>query len=256
MLLRGEGVVRLCPFEDDYLGRVRGGGDGEGEKGGKLVFGVERGEVVYGVDGGVKDSLPGGERSEGGAPRYLYQRLRHLVVNTVPALAGVQADDLGTVPSVWLPAASRNLVYLAERLDYERRANLLMRWDALESLETLFLDLRGYSMPETRFLYFGDVVRLAQGLAGKRLKLLVIAGLRSWRDYPGTEPLGIDEVEGGVWDPEDRVWVNASGGRAVNWWRAFARAVRPGGRLVFVDREDGDELRLLRPSSPEPTSDS
>ena len=172
------------------------------------------------------------------------------MVNSVPALAGVEADDFGTMPTVWQPPVSRNLLLLGERLEYERRANLLMRWGALERLETLFLDLRGYTMPNNRFLYFEDVLELALALEGQGLQLLVIAGLRSWRAYPGPEPLGIDEVEGGVWSPEDGVWVSERRCRATNWWREFRRAVRPGGRLVFVDRDDDDEVSLLRPSSP------
>ena len=40
-----------------------------------------------------------------------------------------------------------------------------------------------------------------------------------------------------------------SGGIGVNWWKVFMKAVRPGGRLVLVDKEDAGELSLLQPDA-------
>jgi len=183
---------------------------------------------------------------EGG---YLFKRVRHLVVNCEMELADVEATDLGVLPSNFGGVAARNLRFLAERLEYERRAQFFVRWDVMERLETLCLDLRGYSLPRNRYLHKADVFRLARSLEGKGLEMLVIAGLRSWSHYPDTDPLEIAEVEGGIWDPEERVWVDERGPMDINWWMMFKNAVRPGGCLVFVDKENDLEVKLLRPDA-------
>jgi hypothetical protein len=182
----------------------------------------------------------------------LFQRVRHLVVNCVPELAETEAVDLGTPPSTWGPVVGRNMAWLGERLEYERRANWRVRWDAMERLESLFLDLRGYMVTEPKFLDVQDVLHLARSLKGKGLKLLVIAGLRSGARYYGPDPLRIEDVEGGVWDAQGRMWASRKRGRGINWWLMFRDAVRPGGRLVFVDKQDENRPRLLRPDAGEP----
>jgi hypothetical protein len=181
----------------------------------------------------------------------LFQRVRALVVNCVPALADIEVVDLGMPPTMWGPVVGRNMVLLGERLEYERRANWRVRWDAMERLESLFLDLRGYMMTGNKFLNHEDVLHLARSLKGKGLKLLVIAGLRSGARYHGPDPLRIEEVEEGVWDALGQMWVSRKWGRGINWWLMFRDAVRPGGRLVFVDKQDENRLRLLRPGAGE-----
>jgi hypothetical protein len=232
LLLREEGMVMLLPFEDDFTGPWCGGDKGR----------------VYGIDGREKDVLPGvdGDGGKEVGPEYLFQRLRHLVVNTVPKLAEEEVYDFGMMPSTWNLKSRHNLRMLQERLEYERRANLLLRWDAMERLETLCLDLRGYNYPGMRYLFEEDVTDIARSLWGKNLALLVVAGTRSWRRYPGFEAMEIDEVERGTWDRQKDAWVDERMGRSVNWWQMFARAVRPGGKLVLVDNQDGAGVRQQR----------
>ncbi|KAK4105432.1 hypothetical protein N658DRAFT_118658 [Parathielavia hyrcaniae] len=237
VLLREQRAVRLLPFEDDFAF----------PRGPEYDGATPREEwMVYGEDFQEKERLPAlwGEGREG--PRYVFQRIRHLVVNCVPALAGLEAADLGTVPSTWNPAAARNLVWLTGRLEYERKANLRIRWDAMVRLESLFLDLRGYTVTKNLFINVEDVLRLARSLKGKSLELLVIAGLRSGTRYHGPDPLTMEDVEGGVWDAQWQLWGSKKRGRGVNWFLMFKDAVRPGGRLVFVDRSDGNMVKLLR----------
>ncbi|KAK4035069.1 hypothetical protein C8A01DRAFT_48680 [Parachaetomium inaequale] len=219
-LLREERAVGLLPYEDDLV-----------------VLGRTGRVAVCGVDWREKEALP--PSLEGGEGEYLYERMRHLVVNSVLGLAEVEAEELGLLPGTWCAQTRRNLLYLQDRLEYERVAHLRLRWGALERLETLALDLRGYSLPTHGYFYDADVVELARSLQGKGLKLLVIAGLRSWRFYPGFEPADIAEAEGGKWDPTLAAWVSEKRGRGINWFKMFKGALRPGGRLVFVDKSNG-----------------
>lgn len=223
VVLRTEKAVGMLPYEDDRV-------DGKGR--------------VWGVGGREKDRL-GGE----GGREYLFRRVRHLVVNCDMELAEVQATDLAVLPLNFGREAARGLMILADRLEDERRAQFLVRWEAMERLETLCLDLRGYRAPPHPFLAEEDVVQLARSLEGKGLELLVIAGLRSWACYPGPDELEIAEVEGGIWDSQKQAWMCETGPIDYNWWRLFGKAVRPGGRLVLVDKEDGDGVRLLRPDA-------
>ncbi|KAG7292598.1 hypothetical protein NEMBOFW57_002633 [Staphylotrichum longicolle] len=115
-----------------------------------------------------------------------------------------RATDLAVLPLNFGREAARDLMILADRLEDERRAQFLVRWEAMERLETLCLDLRGYRAPPHPFLAEEDVVQLARSLEGKGLELLVIAGLRSWACYPGPDELEIAEVEGGTWTHRSR----------------------------------------------------
>lgn len=238
VILREERAVSLVPYKDDFVIEVGGwGGEEEGKKGAAVR------KMVFGVNWSEKDALPASNGdAESERPVYAFERIRHLVVNSVPALAGIEAEDLGMMPATRCPQTQRNLEYLEERLEHERGAHLRIRWDAMERLETLCLDLRGYSMPEHSYLWVEDVFQLAQSLRGKRLKLLVIAGLRSFGYYSGFDPERIEDVEGGTWDPVLGAWMSKKKGVGINWWKMFEGTVRPGGRLVFVDKSNEDGL--------------
>ncbi|AEO53932.1 hypothetical protein MYCTH_2106715 [Thermothelomyces thermophilus ATCC 42464] len=247
IILREERAVGLVPYEDDFVIEVGGrGGEEEEEEEEEQEKGRAAREMVCGVDWYEKDALPAASAgdAEGGTPTpvYLFGKIRHLVVNCVPALARVEAEDLGMMPATRCAQTRRNLEYLEERLEYERRAHLRVRWDAMERLETLCLDLRGFSMPEHGYLDVEDVLQLARSLRGKRLKLLVIAGLRSFRSYHGFDPEKMADVEEGTWNPRLGAWVSKKKGVGINWWKMFEGAVRPGGRLVFVDKSNADGL--------------
>ncbi|KAH6854215.1 hypothetical protein B0I37DRAFT_349566 [Chaetomium sp. MPI-CAGE-AT-0009] len=129
-------------------------------------------------------------------------------------------------------------VSLWGRLHKDRLMHFHVRWEALEQLETLFLDLRGYSA-EYSTHNNTEISRIAGMLQGKHLKLLVIAGLRSWQFYPGCEPMTLEEVSrgelGGELDPNPGLYTSGRFGREVNMFKSFQGAVRPGGKLVLVD---------------------
>ncbi|KAK3896375.1 hypothetical protein C8A05DRAFT_20631, partial [Staphylotrichum tortipilum] len=195
---------------------------------------------VRGVDGEEKEVMPGG-----GGREYIHRGLRRLVVNSVLKLTDLEVADFGgLIMPGWHGRVWRGPGTLAEMLDREQMAHLMLQWDAMGRLNMLFLDLRGYSLPRNSYPFDEDVARLAKSLE-ENLTLLVIAGLRSWWRYPSPDPIEIEEVEEGVWDPQLEMWVSGIPGVGVNWWRMFSGAVRPGGRLVFVDRQDGNEIMLL-----------
>ena len=98
------------------------------------------------------------------------------------------------------------------RLEYERKANLRMRWRAMERLESLCLDLRGYTYPGAQYIRVDEVVDIAHSLSGMNLEVLVIAGLRSWGESPGPGVLSIEEVERGTWEAGSRAWVDEGRG--------------------------------------------
>ena len=140
---------------------------------------------------------------------------------------GYDPEELGAVPLEILRAFAD-----------QATSQLMLRWQAMEGLEVLAVDLRVYSRPGRPHVDIYEVRRLARSLRGKGLKLLVIAGLRSWSMYDEGRALKVADVEGGWWDPNLMIW-RMSGRIGANWWKEFMRAVRPGGRLVFVDRHDG-----------------
>ncbi len=209
---------RLLPYEEDTV-----------------TVDTQQGKVtrVTGRDGWEKEG-PVGEVEEGGELRYWYQRLRGLVVTR----EWLRGD--GAVPQGWRTVEGRDVL-----------ANLKVRWEEMGRLEVLCLDLRRGGGPEPEYMRNLELARLAQSLKGRGLALLVIAGLRSDASYPGGEASGVAEVEDGRWDARRRVWRKGSDERGddINWWKTFGEAVRPGGRLVFVDKRDGGELSLLQPDA-------
>ena len=89
------------------------------------------------------------------------------------------------------------------------------------------------------------VLKVAQSLyrLERKLKLLVIVGLRSYSSWPGQEPMKIEEVilAEVVSVPVDPGWgiplVRDDQTHQPNWVMIFGGAVRPGGKLVLVDKQ-------------------
>ncbi|KAK3984826.1 hypothetical protein QBC44DRAFT_362807 [Cladorrhinum sp. PSN332] len=185
----------------------------------------------------VMDVLPGGD---GGEVEYLYGRIRYLCINTRPRLLRVRPLDAGD------PRYSEGKWAVERGLKSEWRATFGLDWVRMKRLEGLWVDLRIWSAvnggPRREGIgFFGEVVRdLIKGLSGRKLKVLVVAGLESyeWGWRGEEEEIVEDDLEGGKLDEESGLYV-FEGSERVNWFKTFreARAVRPGGRLVFVNKE-------------------
>ncbi|KAK0731477.1 hypothetical protein B0H67DRAFT_74916 [Lasiosphaeris hirsuta] len=194
------------------------------------------------VDAG-KDRLPvlsTIEQNE--TSKFCFQLIRHLMLNTSPRLMGARAEEFGALPSTPATGITRRNVQMIEELLWsERKTWLELDWGRLERLETLFIDVRNYGSGIVEGVDADDLYEMAESLSGKNLKLLVIAGLRSYKLFPGVELLNIEEVE--RWETDSG---ETQAGRSLdgyNWWLVFRDAVRPGGKLVFVDKRVG-ELKL------------
>jgi hypothetical protein len=227
LLLRDEDAVRLLPYEDDVdidSSLVEPALDGCG---GELPG---RRKVLRAADWSEKEVLPFSAEQDD----FLFQRIRHLVVRGVPSLVRVPVDDV--VGPSWDDDAQtkKKRALLSMNLNVGRGAFLWVRWDKLTRLESLFLDLRGYST-DTMTVDDRDLARIAGMLHGMRLKLLVIAGLRSWGLWPGPDPTTMQDVEEGEGSQIPWLWMNKGFGGELNVFKTFRGAVRPGGKLVLVD---------------------
>lgn len=109
------------------------------------------------------------------------------------------------------------------RLVVDAGAEMLeLDWAAMPQLESVFLDLRAYGRGE---MEEEGIRRGAARMGCLRLCRLVVAGLRSGTGAPRQEAESCD------WEHDD-----GEPGGGVNWVKVFCGALRPGGRLVFVDR--------------------
>ncbi|KAK4205265.1 hypothetical protein QBC40DRAFT_271384 [Triangularia verruculosa] len=156
-------------------------------------------------------------------------------------------------------------------------------WKEMPRLQEVYLDLRGLNIPVrmegesfiyvrcwSGFLLRSFVAKLAKSMSGLHLRRLTIAGLRSYVGKYGydassmrDETLNENDLTRGFWDDERELFVDesfcgevdeAGNGvktRFINWWMMFVTAVRPGGKLVFVDREYDAEAVIVtdRPDS-------
>ncbi|KAK3341425.1 hypothetical protein B0T25DRAFT_573807 [Lasiosphaeria hispida] len=162
-----------------------------------------------------KDRLPVLHMNEQDKPpKFCFQLIRHLVLNTSPRLMEASAGDLGAIPSTSADGITRhNLEIIEELLWSERKTRLEVDWWRLERLETLFIDIRSYGCSFVNSIDADGLYEMAEPLKG---------------------PLSIEDVETGKMDS-----YGDQKGRSIdghNWWLVVRDAVRPGGKLVFVDK--------------------
>ncbi|KAI0391379.1 hypothetical protein F5Y17DRAFT_440982 [Xylariaceae sp. FL0594] len=164
----------------------------------------------------------------GSAP--VYHNLRHIAVHSPLELMQVNAESLMTRTAGHVT----NNVFgdpkgLDDALDLDRSAHLWLSWSQMPRLESVFLDLRIYSHDlntDRRCLSRAQVVDRAREM-GRHLQLrtLVLVGLQSYSfchnstRYDETHIEDADEIAG---EP--------------NWIKVFRPAVRPGGKIVLVDK--------------------
>lgn len=173
---------------------------------------------------------------------FLFARIRHLVVRGVPALVGVGVEDVvgggGSLGEEGDARMEEKRALLGKNLDVGRRAYLWVRWDRLTRFETLFLDLRGYST-EPRTVHDSDLARIAGMLHGMRLKLLVVAGLRSWGFFPGFDPTTMRDVETGEESQIPWLWMNEGFWGDLNVFKTFRERSGRVGSLCWWIRAGG-----------------
>jgi hypothetical protein len=159
--------------------------------------------------------------------RHVYTRIRHIAFHSPLSLLELDAQKLFGNTS--LNAAET--MALDYQVDLDRRAHLWISWSLMPQLESVLLDLRAYSSRHnTEQGWFGrdEVIASGQEMGRHlRLKLLVIAGLQSNIFEADYEEMEIEEIEtvdelGAYNDP--------------NWIKVFRKALRPGGKLILVDR--------------------
>ncbi|KAI0838852.1 hypothetical protein F5Y06DRAFT_303488 [Hypoxylon sp. FL0890] len=166
-----------------------------------------------------KKKTPNGET-------YIFKILRHVVIHSPLSLMDV---DARTIVGPEAQISEANLEALDIDIDFDRAAPLWLSWSQMPMLESVLLDLRIYSHDlNTRRGIVGksEIIRQAREMGRwLRLKLLVISGLQSYsfetsyESYTAKRVEEDDEIDG---EP--------------NWIKIFMAAVRPGGKLILVDR--------------------
>ncbi|KAI1410890.1 hypothetical protein F5Y13DRAFT_191970 [Hypoxylon sp. FL1857] len=166
-----------------------------------------------------KKKTPNGET-------HIFKILRHIVIHSPLSLMDVDARSLVGQDTIIDEA---NLEALDVDIDFDRASPMWVSWSQMTRLESVLLDLRIYShdLNTTRGIVGkGEIMRQAREMGRwLRLKLLVIAGLQSYTfetDYNDYTTKRVEEDDGIDGEP--------------NWIKIFMGAVRPGGKLVLVDR--------------------
>ncbi|KAI1136909.1 hypothetical protein F5Y05DRAFT_419831 [Hypoxylon sp. FL0543] len=166
-----------------------------------------------------KKVMPDGET-------HLYKILRHVVIHSPLSLMDVDARIVVGPES---QINDVNLEALDIDIDFDRAAAMWLSWSQMPKLESVLLDLRIYSHDlntNRGIVGKNEIIRQAREMGRwLRLKLLVIAGLQSYtfetsyHSYTAKRIEKDEEIDG---EP--------------NWIKIFMAAVRPGGRLILIDR--------------------
>lgn len=170
-----------------------------------------------------KDRLPVLHMNEQDKPpKFCFQLIRHLVLNTSPRLMEASAGDLGAIPSTSADGITRhNLEIIEELLWSERKTRLEVDWWRLERLETLFIDIRSYGCSFVNSIDADGLYEMAEPLKGKQASQASCLGRAqilpaiSWRRAP--EYRGRRDGENGfVWGPEGSLhrWSQLVAGRS------------------------------------------
>ncbi|KAI0160953.1 hypothetical protein GGR52DRAFT_562311 [Hypoxylon sp. FL1284] len=174
------------------------------------------------------DEQPEEKRKTLDSPPYIFKLLRHLVVNSPLTLIDVDAQNMvGSRTDI----SEAGLEALNKAIDLDRTSHLWLSWSQMPLLESVLLDLRIYSHDantDRGCVGKAEIVERAREMGRwLRLKLLVIAGLQS---YSLTTRYGSYCAGAGQIEEDDEV------DGEPNWVKIFMPAVRPGGKLVLVDR--------------------
>ncbi|KAI1268826.1 hypothetical protein F5Y18DRAFT_423056 [Xylariaceae sp. FL1019] len=140
----------------------------------------------------------------------IYKDLRHIAIHTPLCLV-----------ENFLPQDDDDL-YNALAL------TVYVNWSQMPNLETVFLDLRTYSLEQNtdfRLLSKKEIAECAREMGRHlQLKSLLLAGLGSQAFQMGYHGMEDDEVE-----EEEEI------DGQPNWIKLFYPALRPGGKIIFVD---------------------
>ncbi len=165
-------------------------------------------------------------------PRFQYEEITNLVLNANPYINRFLPQRIEQ--NAWPNDLNRHeYEQLSLKLELEKCSHFYVNFPLMARLETLFIDARQFSRDE---IPLELVQLLANSLSKVKLKLLVIAGLRSFTKYPGGDSLTLEDVA----QTEDPMIGEP------NFFSMFTEALRPGGKLILVDRA-ADEIALLYP---------
>lgn len=172
------------------------------------------------------DSSAVGNQTTPFGKTYLFKLLRHLVVHSPLTLMEVSARNM-VDPE--LGVSEENLDALDMAIDLDRATPIWLSWSQMPRLESVLLDLRIYSHnlnTDRGCIGKDEIIKRAQEMGRcLNLKLLVLAGLQSY-DF-------VTKYEGyTVGDIEDQDEINGE----PNWIKIFRPAIRPGGRIILIDR--------------------
>ncbi|KAI1505246.1 hypothetical protein F5X99DRAFT_430511 [Biscogniauxia marginata] len=176
------------------------------------------------------DEGPGTKRLCASMATPIFTQLRHIAIRSPLSLTGIDATNICMPYHIRADA----LPTLNRLIDVDRSAHLRLSWSQMPQLESVLLDLRIYSHEINTELSKDHVIERAQEMGRHlNLKLLVIAGLQSYIFETSYESITAREVE-----EEDTI------DNEPNFIKIFKPSLRPGGRIILIDRVIDEQPRL------------